>query len=332
MTETIARTDRRAVEPERKVRQQAAPQPPRTNGGKRAKPGSAGAALTDYLAEHVDRLVAEDPRARRGEHDAVHQLRVAARRLRSALQSYRPLLDRERTDPIVIALRDLAQALAPARDAEVLHARIRDGLAELGPELRLGPVEAQVTRHYARVEAEAAAAVVSTLDGDPYARLRGDLVDLLQDPPLTKRAARPAGTELPAHVARAAQRLARAVDVSVDPAVPAEERDLAVHDARKAGKRLRYATEVASPAVGRPAKRFAKELKGFQDALGEHQDTVVAREALRDLAVQAHADGGNGFAFGVLHGRDDARATEIEAQLPDLWARAWRPRNRRWLS
>jgi CHAD domain-containing protein len=308
----------------------AAPQR-RGSGGKRTKPGTAGAALVEYLAAQVERLAAEDLRARHGEPDSVHQLRVAARRLRSALQSYRRLVDRERTDPVVEALRELARELAPARDAEVLHERIRDGLSGLEPELLLGPVQAQVTRHYARVEGEAAAAVLSALDGDAYARLRRDLDDLLQDPPLTKRAARPARKELPAHVARAARRLARAVEVAVDPAVPAEERDIAVHDARKAGKRLRYATEVAKPAVGKDAKRFAKELKGFQDALGEHQDTVVARDALRELATQASGKGENGFAFGVLHGRDAARAAEIEAQLPDLWAQAWRPRNRRWL-
>jgi hypothetical protein len=150
--------------------------------GKRVKPGTAGAALVDYLAAHVDRLAAEDLRARRGEEDSVHQLRVAARRMRSALQSYRRLLDRERTDPVVDGLRELARALAPARDAEVLHARIRDGLAGLEPELLLGPVQAQVTRHYGRVESEAAAAVLSTLDGDDYARLRRDLDELLQRP------------------------------------------------------------------------------------------------------------------------------------------------------
>ncbi|HLU54318.1 MAG TPA: CHAD domain-containing protein [Pseudonocardia sp.] len=300
-------------------------------GGKRAAPGTAGAALLDYLTAQVDRLAAEDLRTRRNEPDSVHQLRVAARRLRSALQSYRPLLDRERTDPLVAALRDFARELAPARDAEVLHERISEGLAGLEPELLLGPVQAQVTRHFARVEREATAAVLSALDGDAYARLRRDLDELLANPPLTKRAARPARKELPGHVARAARRLARAVEKAVDPATPAEERDIAVHDARKAGKRLRYATEVATPAVGKPAKRFAKQLKAFQDALGEHQDTVVAREALRELAAQAHGEGENGFAFGVLYGRDAARAEAIEAQLAELWAEAWRPRNRRWL-
>ncbi|GAA5109831.1 CYTH and CHAD domain-containing protein [Pseudonocardia adelaidensis] len=309
----------------------AAPKRRRRAGGKRTRPGSAGDVLVAYLAEHVDRLAAEDLRARRGEPDSVHQLRVAARRLRSALQSYRRILDRERTEPIVEGLREFARALAPARDAEVLHARIRDGLAGLDPALLLGPVQAQVTRHYGRVEQETAAAALSTLDGDSYAGLRRDLDELLRRPPLAKRAARKARKELPAHVARAARRLDRAVAVAVDPAKPAEERDLAVHDARKAGKRLRYATEVARPAVGKDAKRFAKQMKGFQQALGEHQDTVVARHALRELAARCHESGENGFAFGLLHGRDEARALRIEEELPRLWADAWRPRTRRWL-
>jgi CHAD domain-containing protein len=310
----------------------AAEKPRRPAGGKRTKPGSAGEALVAYLAAQVDRIAAEDLRARRGGPDSVHQLRVAARRARSALQSYRRMLDRERTEPIVESLREFARALAPARDAEVLHARIRDGLTELDPELLLGPVQAQVTRHYGRVEQEAAAAVLSTLDGEPYARLRRDLDELVRRPPLTKRAGRKARKELPAHVARAARRLDRAVTVAVDPTKPADERDVAVHAARKAGKRLRYATEVARPAVGKDAKRFAKQMKGFQQALGEHQDTVVARDALRELATQCHESGENGFAFGVLHGRDEARALRIEEELPRLWADAWRSRNRRWLS
>ena len=65
---------------------------------------------------------------------------------------------------------------------------------------------------------------------------------------------------------------------------------------------------MARPVVGKDAKRFAKALKGFQTALGEHQDTVVAREALRELGAQAHAAGENGFSFGVLHARDAALA------------------------
>ena len=304
---------------------------PAPRASRAGRPGSAGAALVDYLAEHADRLAAEELRVRRNEPDSVHQLRVASRRLRSALQSYRSLLDRARTDPIVEDLREFARDLAPARDAEVLDERITAALAALPPELLLGPVQAQVTRHFARARAEAGAAVLSALDGERYARLRDALEELVARPPLTKRAKRPAATELPAHVAKAARRLERAVTVAIDPDQDPDERDLATHDARKAGKRLRYATEVARPAVGADAKRFARSMKTFQSALGEHQDTVVAREALRALAAQAHGAGENGFSFGVLYAQDAATAARIERQLPDLWAGAWTRRSRRWL-
>ncbi len=262
----------------------------------------------------------------------MHQLRVASRRLRSALQAYRPLLDRERTEPLVDGLRTLGQELAPARDAEVLRERITAGLDELEPELVLGPVRAQVTRHFARVEAEANAAVLTELDSTRHMELRHALDELLEHPPLRRdRAARKARKELPRIVARTARRLERAVSTATGQGVPGHERDAAVHEARKAGKRLRYATEVARPAVGKRAKRFAKGLKAFQSALGEHQDTVVSRGALRELGALAHASGENGFSFGLLFGRDAARAERIEDRLPGLWAFAWRPKHRRWL-
>lgn len=291
--------------------------------------GSAGAVLLGYLAEHVDRLAAEEQRARRDEPDAVHQLRVNARRLRSALQAYRPLLDRARTEPVVEQLREFGRHLAPARDAEVLSERIAEGLAALPPELRLGSVQALTTRHFARVEADARADVLAELDGERYAALRAALDDVLARPPVTKRAARPARRELPAVAARTARRLARAVSVATDPAHP--HRDEAVHAARKAAKRLRYATDVAAPAAGKPARRFASGLKAFQKALGEHQDTVVARNALRELAAHAHTSGENGFSFGVLYGQDAARAERIEERLPELWAAAWTRKRRKWL-
>lgn len=287
------------------------------------KKGSAGEVLVRYLAAQVDRLAAEDLRVRRDEPDSVHQLRVASRRLRSALQAYRGLLDRRRTEPLVDALRELGRTLAPARDAEVLRERIGAGLAALPPELRLGPVQAETTRHFARTEAEARAAVLTELDGERYAALRGALDDLVARPPLAGKASRPAAKELPKHVGRTARRLEKAVTAALD------GDDEAVHAARKSGKRLRYATEVARPAVGAPAKRLTKRLKAFQTALGEHQDTVVARDALRGLGATAE----NGFTFGVLHGADAAAAAAIERDLPGLWAQAWRKRKRerRWL-
>ncbi len=289
--------------------------PAPSSHAKQGRRASAGSVVFAYLATAAERLSAEDLRVRRGEPDAVHQLRIASRRLRSALQAYRPLLDRERTEPLVDALRDLGRELAPARDAEVLHERISAGLRSLPPELLLGPVQAQVTRHFARFEAEARAAVLTALDGEAYEALRRGLDELVEGPPLTRRAERPARKELPALLARTTRRLEDAVTVATDPAIVAPARGLAVHAARKAGKRLRYATEAARPVLG---KSRAKGLKKLQTALGEYQDTVIAREALRQLGALAHSVEQNGFSFGVLHGHETARAEQIERALPAL--------------
>jgi CHAD domain-containing protein len=109
---------------------------------------------------------------------------------------------------------------------------------------------------------------------------------------------------------------------------PGHDRDLALHDARKAAKRARYAAEAARPALGKPAKRLAKRMKAVQSLLGDHQDSVVAREALRTLAVQAHAAGEPAFTWGLLYGREEAAAAARERELPEVWERASRAKLR----
>ena len=85
----------------------------------------------DYIGSQVDRIAAEELRVRRDQPDSVHQLRVAARRLRSALKAYRDVLDRYRTDPSPTPCATSDGASPPARDAEVLRERIDADLAAL---------------------------------------------------------------------------------------------------------------------------------------------------------------------------------------------------------
>ena len=135
------------------------------------------------------------------------------------------------------ALRDLGRRLAPARDAEVLRETIDAELAALPSELLLGPVRAEATRHFARVESEARAAVLAALDSPEHRALRDALDDLLDRPPLNRSARRPAEKELQAR--STVRRLRRAMSAALDGGD-----DTALHTARKAAKRLRYAQEV----------------------------------------------------------------------------------------
>ena len=170
---------------------------------------SAGATVLAYLREQAGRLRRFDPLVRRDAPDSVHQMRVASRRLRSALQAYRRVLDRDATRPLTEELKWLAGELAPARDSEVMAERFRAMVDQLPPELVLGPVSATLDRTFARRQAEARERALAALDSDRYLALHDALDALLAHPPLTERAGRPAQRELPSHVRRALRRMRR---------------------------------------------------------------------------------------------------------------------------
>ncbi|MFD3545418.1 CHAD domain-containing protein [Streptomyces sp. NPDC058655] len=286
--------------------------------------GTAGAHVLAYLRAQRDSLVAQDPAVRRNLPDSVHQMRVATRRLRSAFKTYRKVLDRDTTDPVGEELRWLAAELGVDRDQEVLLERIQGHLDELPRALAMGPVRTRLRVWHTTRRAGSRRRAMAVLDGKRYAALLDTLDALLDGPPLLESAARSARDVLPRAVLRDYERLAGRVERALA-LEGGEERDVALHEARKAAKRARYAAEAAVPALGKPAKRLAKAVKSVQTLLGDHQDGVVAREALRGLAVQAQGAGEPGFTWGVLYAREEALAERSERELPDVWAAAADP-------
>lgn len=301
------------------------------NGGKpKVKRGSAGEAVLAYLDAQAEQLRAQDPLVRRDAPDSVHQMRVAARRMRSVLQAYSNVIDREATRSLTDELKWLGGELAGARDSEVIEERLTSVLHTLPEDVVLGPVSAQITRSLQRRGAEGREAALAALDGDRYLALHDAVDQLLADPPLTSRASRPARKELARSVANVWRRLRKRM-ASADAASSGNEHDVALHEARKSGKRLRYALEVAEPSVGKRADRFRSRAKDVHTLLGDHQDSVVARPVIRELAAQAHLDGGNGFTHGVLYGLEVVRAQRAELELPEAWQRLGKPKNTKWL-
>ncbi|MFG2297094.1 CHAD domain-containing protein [Streptomyces sp. NPDC048603] len=285
---------------------------------------TAGAYVLAYLREQLDALIAYDPAVRRDQPDSVHQMRVAARRMRSAFKSYRKVLDREVTDPIGEELRWLGQELGVDRDQEVLHEHFLTLLAELPRTLISGPARRRLRTWNKARRSGSRRQALAALDSARHLALLDALEGLLADPPLLPGAAKPAAKALPKAILRDYGRLAARVDhaLSLDPGA---ERDHVLHDARKAAKRARYASEAAEPALGKPARAITKAMKSVQTLLGDHQDSVVARTALLDLAHQAHGAGEPSFTWGLLHGREEARAERSENGLPALWAEASDP-------
>jgi CHAD domain-containing protein len=117
-------------------------------------------------------------------------------------------------------------------------------------------------------------------------------------------------------VAKAFHELERRLDAIEDTA-PGPERDEALHEARKADKRVRYMTQIVAPVIGRPARRLRGQTKKLQDLLGEYQDTTVARPALRRLAAAARAEGRSQLTYGLLHAIEEVRAEQVLRTLPD---------------
>jgi CHAD domain-containing protein len=294
-----------------------------------APDGSAGAAVLAYLRQHTAALKAQDPLVRRDEPDSVHQMRVASRRLRSTLQSFGAIIPRSASDQVIVELKWLGGVLGQARDAEVLAARLRQNLQDVPAELVLGPVEARVQAHFARLHGAAEREVRATLGSSRYFALLDSLDGLLDEPPFTPEAARPAQEVLPGAVRRGYRRTARRLRRARQ-APAGQPREAAYHEARKAAKRARYAGEAASPALGQPARRFAKQMKQIQSVLGDHQDAVVARGVDRELGISAFQAGENAFSYGLLYDREDQLATRLQATARQAWKHRTRPHFRQW--
>ncbi|MFE7583018.1 CHAD domain-containing protein [Streptomyces gardneri] len=288
------------------------------------RPGTAGHAVLAYVREQADAIVALDPAVRRDLPDAVHQLRVACRRMRSAFKTYRKVLDRDVTDPVGAELKWLAGELGVARDQEVLTERLRGRIDALPRTLRIGPVRGRLRSWSAARARSGRRRALAALDSARHLALLDTIDELLADPPLRGPAARDARAVLARAVLKDHDRLTARVDRALA-LEPGRDLDVALHEARKAAKRARYAADAATPTLGKPARKFAKRVKSVQSLLGEHQDGVVAREALRELADQAQTAGESAFTWGLLHGREEAAAAAVEGELPGAWAKASAP-------
>ena len=76
------------------------------------------------------------------------------------------------------------------------------------------------------------------------------------------------------------------------------------------------------PVLGAPARALAATAKEVQTVLGDHHDTIVAAEHVRELAAAADAAGRSSFTLGVLHARLEGELVMLEAEFERVWQRA----------
>ncbi|MFF0160735.1 CHAD domain-containing protein [Streptomyces sp. NPDC005263] len=286
--------------------------------------GSAGDLVLAYVEKQVRTLVELDPAVRRNLPDSVHRMRVACRRLRSVLRSYRSVLDRAATDPVRGELKWLAGELGVERDHEVLQERLDAGLGALPRELVLGPVTARLQAWHVTKSSEARTRTQDALASPRYLALLDSLAGLVARPPLRRKAAGKPKDVMAKAVLKEYDRFADRVGIALE-TPPGPDRDVALHQARKAAKKARYVTEPARVSLGKPVQRLGKRVKSVQKVLGDHQDSVVARAELRRMAAAAGTSGEASFTWGLLYGREQTVAGERQRELPKAWARASKP-------
>lgn len=261
-----------------------------------AEDASAAAVLRARLREQGERVLAHDPGTRLGtDAEELHQMRVAARRLRAFLRAGRGLLDPEWSEPLRAELGWLGGALGPVRDLDVLIEHLSGEVESLGDD---EPAGRKLLARLARERRTARRAMRVALDSPRYFAL----LDAL-DGPLATIAEEPSLEEIHAGEHRRLRKAVRALG----PDSPDDE----LHAARIKVKRARYAAELS----GRGA--YVKAAKVLQDVLGEHQDAVVAGERLRSLAARLPD-------AAVAAGRLLERERERAAQGRNEWEAAWR--------
>lgn len=299
----------RAMEPP-----EVAPQPLRPNAPARD-------VIRNALAESVAALLHNDPLVRTGrDPEAVHQSRVATRKLRSNLRTFGPLLDVEWTEPLRSELGWLALSLGAVRDREVLLERLQERATSLPANdsrsaaslLQLLVTEIDELRNQLAVD----------LESQRYVELLENLVAAAHSPATLPDADQPAGTLLPALATTPWRRLRSAVRQ-----LPETPTDPELHRIRILAKRARYAAEAVAPVAGPGADAFAKAVAKLQTVLGEHQDSVTAQAWLRAAKVT----GRRAFVAGELIALEGIAAAAARARWKKAWNSLDRKRLRDWM-
>jgi CHAD domain-containing protein len=281
------------------------------------------------LARSVAQLQRREPGVREGDDpEDVHKFRVATRRLRSDLRTFKPLLERRWLDDLRGELKWLGGEIGAVRDADVLLGRL-----SLQARALPGSLAAEAEPLLLRLQGQrtiAHAGLLDALGTARYEQLVDALVAAAEQPELVAGPGgappdeRPAGEVVADLVRRPWRHLERAVDALGD-----DPSDHELHEVRILAKRCRYAAEAVAPVAGETADLLASAIADVQTVLGDHQDTVVAEAWLDEAAAGlpgAHA----AIEALIAHQRSERHAHRLA--WPAAWQAAATPDLHTWLT
>jgi CHAD domain-containing protein len=302
---------------------------PLVDPGSRPKPKDPAAdAVAYHLRTQVAAIIEQDQRVRRELPDAVHQYRVAARRLRSVLQAFAPLVDERWASEMRTELGWIASTLSQSRDREVLEARLVDAVRALPVDLDGAATLATIQKHLDAELHEAKATIEDAMVSGRYRELMAALHLAAASPPTTELATGKASVVLPPLVKRSWKKLdmqARGLHDEL------EGHDDHWHRARIAAKKARYTVEACVPVFGSPARKFARQLESVTELLGEHQDAAIAAALVQELSTKTRGSRAT-FAMGVLFAGQREQVDHCRREFIRTWPEVSRRRWRTWLA
>ncbi len=270
--------------------------------------------LVHTMGTHIATLVDVDPQVRENTYDAVHQMRVTARKLRSILISFPQIVAPESIDGLADELRALGEVLGEARDREVqleINTGLLAGEPDVPPELHTALIDDEISRH-----ARALRSAHYAMSTSRYLHLLDRLDELIANPvpgPDASRRARAVADEGIAHARRRLRKAERKLSAFEPWSAEWVEQ---VHRIRKRAKAVRYTANAVADLGDKSAAKTAKRASRIQSLLGDFQDTVVNREQLQAAAQSPGLPARALFILGRLDRREETRGREaVETYL-----------------
>ncbi|MBA3611339.1 MAG: CYTH and CHAD domain-containing protein [Nitrospirales bacterium] len=271
----------------------------------------SSAPPTDHIRERLHsqflQMLQNDPGTQLGrDSEALHQMRVATRRMRAIIRAVGSFLAPEWTEQVRQELGWVGSLLGEVRDWDVLLESFRQNFHDLSSSEQRS--FQTILKNFEDQRSVARAKLLEGLRSDRYLNLLNIFEDSLnhlpfQPTPLTI-------TELPRKAFHKVQDFVNTSDSLF--------RKSELHRTRRLLKRARYALELAEPLLGKRAKRFLHQTKDAQDLLGQHQDAVVAEQRL--LALKQHSRGtGIAYVIGLMVERLRNQQSQVYQQIPKQW-------------
>jgi triphosphatase len=287
---------------------------------------TAGELAFRILREQFAVFLAHEPGTRIGEDpEELHDMRVAARRMRAAMKIFEEPLP-VRTQRFRNEFKWIAGALGEVRDLDVQLEQL-DGWISSASSGDREPLEA-LRAVFQERRKKARRSMLRRLNSRRYARLVESFGAFLERGPSRRAQAsrRPILAAAPDLVRKPYRRVRKLGDPLSEESSGEE-----YHELRKKGKRLRYALEFLSDIYGDPTKDLIKPLKELQDVLGDHQDAEVAVAHLRELAVSKgrspKLSSETIFVMGGIAHRYEVQARELRSEFPGAYSKV---RGKRW--